>query len=266
MERKAAAHAVSSNGYPGSLVSFNARVTMTIGEIWLALALLALFLVSLVSVRVAYCCGVTDGYGYSKEPNCPGYAKAGDYLKAVMSHRWPELKQPAQVRRCSLVGVYVNGVPIEWVVMGVTKAEVVCKVTTLVNTTFGGDFKKAFDHYARGGSVAESAVMQILADAGVGSGIGARLVRYAAAGEIIDLLDTDGDGAIQWPEFNAVFTGRIGVESPAEPTEADMMAAYNAGKQLAHDQKKGMGTPNPYPDGSKLQAEFHRGWRDNVGY
>lgn len=35
--------------------------------------------------------GVTDGYGYAKEPDCPGYKAAGDYLKATMSHRWPEL-------------------------------------------------------------------------------------------------------------------------------------------------------------------------------
>lgn len=51
-----------------------------------------------------------------------------------------------------------------------------------------------------------------------------------------------------------------------EPGPGDMMAAYNAGKQYASDQKRDKGTPNPYPEGSKLNAEFHRGWRDHVGY
>lgn len=37
--------------------------------------------------------GVTDGYGYSKEPNCPGYAKAGDYLRRNMAYRWSELRE-----------------------------------------------------------------------------------------------------------------------------------------------------------------------------
>jgi uncharacterized protein YodC (DUF2158 family) len=52
----------------------------------------------------------------------------------------------------------------------------------------------------------------------------------------------------------------------AEPGPGDMMRAYNAGKQYAHDQKQHKGTPNPYPEGSKLHGEFHRGWRDSVGY
>lgn len=39
----------------------------------------------------AYRNGVTDGFGYAMEPNCPGYRKAGEYLKKHMAHRWPEL-------------------------------------------------------------------------------------------------------------------------------------------------------------------------------
>jgi hypothetical protein len=45
-----------------------------------------------VAIRAAYHNGVTDGYGYSKEPFCPGYAAAGRYLRKYMAHRWHELR------------------------------------------------------------------------------------------------------------------------------------------------------------------------------
>lgn len=56
---------------------------------WGLLVLLAL--ASFAGCRAAYTNGVTDGYGYSREPNCPGYAAAGGYLRKYMAHRWPEL-------------------------------------------------------------------------------------------------------------------------------------------------------------------------------
>ena len=43
------------------------------------------------NIRAAYNNGVTDGYGFSQEPTCPGYAKAGRYLLRYMRHRWPQL-------------------------------------------------------------------------------------------------------------------------------------------------------------------------------
>ncbi len=49
--------------------------------------------VALLSQGAAYRNGCTDGYGYSKEPNCPGYKRAGEYLKRVMAHRWHELRE-----------------------------------------------------------------------------------------------------------------------------------------------------------------------------
>lgn len=111
------------------------------------------------------------------------------------AYRWPEL------------GPFAHLLPKEETV-AITRQEVIAKVTGLVNNGYGGDFKKAFDFYAKGtGKIDEPNVLQILADAGVGSGLGCRVQRYIAAGEIIDLLDTDGDGAIHWGEFNAVFNG-----------------------------------------------------------
>jgi len=49
-------------------------------------------LFGLLVVPAAYRNGVTDGYGYAKEPGCPGYRNAGEYLRSHMAHRWPELR------------------------------------------------------------------------------------------------------------------------------------------------------------------------------
>jgi hypothetical protein len=54
------------------------------------------FAVAMISTHCAYRNGVTDGYGYAKEPGCPGYRAAGEYLKKRMAHRWPELKSQPQ--------------------------------------------------------------------------------------------------------------------------------------------------------------------------
>jgi len=43
------------------------------------------------TIEMAYYNGATDGYGFAKEPNNPGYKKAGRYLLRWMRHRWPEL-------------------------------------------------------------------------------------------------------------------------------------------------------------------------------
>ncbi len=52
---------------------------------------LMLLFVFLMAVSAAYSNGVHDGYGFSKEPNNPGYQKAASILQHS-SHRWPELK------------------------------------------------------------------------------------------------------------------------------------------------------------------------------
>lgn len=49
-------------------------------------------ILAVIGMRAAYRNGVTDGYGYSREPLCPGYAAAGEWLRACMMHRWPELR------------------------------------------------------------------------------------------------------------------------------------------------------------------------------
>jgi hypothetical protein len=40
---------------------------------------------------LVYTNGVVDGYGYSREPENPGYRTAGEYLRRYFAHRWSEL-------------------------------------------------------------------------------------------------------------------------------------------------------------------------------
>ena len=82
--------------------------------------------------------------------------------------------------------------------------ELKTKVGGLVTKKFGGDYKKAFDHYDadKNGTVDKHELVQLLADAGVGNGI----TRGAWASKIIEKLDQDGDTAIAWGEFQTVFT------------------------------------------------------------
>lgn len=48
---------------------------------------------SLIAGIYAYRNGVTDGYGFAREPNNPGYRRAGEYLRRNMAHRWEELRK-----------------------------------------------------------------------------------------------------------------------------------------------------------------------------
>ena len=52
------------------------------------------FLIS--SLRAAYYYGVDDGYGFSREPNNPGYQKAGAYLKQQWRFGSPTLHGQAK--------------------------------------------------------------------------------------------------------------------------------------------------------------------------
>ena len=65
---------------------------MTPIEIVLLIAFVSLAFFSLLAQGAAYRNGVTDGYGFSKEPTCPGYRTAGHHLRTTMAHRWPELR------------------------------------------------------------------------------------------------------------------------------------------------------------------------------
>jgi hypothetical protein len=65
---------------------------MTNAEITLLVLLGLVFILAVLEHAAAYRCGVHDGYGYSRDPGCPGYQKAGEYLRRTMAHRWPELR------------------------------------------------------------------------------------------------------------------------------------------------------------------------------
>jgi hypothetical protein len=57
-------------------------VAGSLGLAWLMVA----------AANAAYRNGCNDGYGYSREPENPGYEKAEVYLRKYCAHRWPELK------------------------------------------------------------------------------------------------------------------------------------------------------------------------------
>lgn len=59
--------------------------------VWTLLILFALLCSR--AINAAYRNGCCDGYGYSREPNNPGYRHAREYLTKHMTHRWPELKE-----------------------------------------------------------------------------------------------------------------------------------------------------------------------------
>ena len=85
-------------------------------------------------------------------------------------------------------------------------AELKSKVGTLVGKQFGGDYKKAFEHYDadHDGAIDKGELGALLKDASVGNGV----TRGAWAKGIIEKLDHSGDGKIDWTEFEAVATGR----------------------------------------------------------
>jgi EF-hand domain pair len=78
------------------------------------------------------------------------------------------------------------------------------KVSALVATKFGGDYKKAFDHYDadHDGGVDKSELGRLLSDAGVGNAF----TRGAWTSGIITKLDSSKDAKIEWSEFEAVFS------------------------------------------------------------
>lgn len=71
---------------------------MTALEFILYAALFIVGILAHIAVYAAYQNGVTDGYGYAREPRNPGYKQAGEYLRKYMAHRWSELRiQPPGV-------------------------------------------------------------------------------------------------------------------------------------------------------------------------
>ncbi len=76
------------------------------------------------------------------------------------------------------------------------------KVTALVATRFGGDYRAAFDHFDanRDGVIDNDELKALLKEAGIGSG----LTRWAWAKGVMDEADTDKSGTISWAEFETL--------------------------------------------------------------
>ncbi len=84
-----------------------------------------------------------------------------------------------------------------------TRQEVINKVSALVNQKWKGDYKAAFDaeDTDKDGRISRDELENILTEAGVGF----RITRWAVAKEVMDCLDLNNDGFIQWKEFDSVF-------------------------------------------------------------
>jgi Ca2+-binding EF-hand superfamily protein len=83
------------------------------------------------------------------------------------------------------------------------RQEIYDKVTALVKTRFGGDYRAAFADYDTDGNgrIDKDELKALLKDAGIGSG----LTRWAWAKGIMGEVDTNADGGISWEEFEVVF-------------------------------------------------------------
>ena len=86
-------------------------------------------------------------------------------------------------------------------------AEIQSKVAEMVTTTYGGDYRKAFDHYdkltTQNGRVDTDAIVKMLEDAGVKERLVAGHGKMASG--VIEEFDKSGDKEISWEEFQAVF-------------------------------------------------------------
>jgi Ca2+-binding EF-hand superfamily protein len=82
------------------------------------------------------------------------------------------------------------------------KRELEEKVTALVTTRFGGDYRAAFTHFDANsdGVIDNDELKTLLKEAGIGSG----LTRWAWAKGVMDEADTDKSGTISWAEFEAL--------------------------------------------------------------
>lgn len=83
--------------------------------------------------------------------------------------------------------------------MNSPRTQVVEKLNALVQREFGGDRRRAFDHYDRdrSGTVSVAELTDLLVDAKVGSS----LTRVHWAEGIVAVLDTDLDGEISFQEL-----------------------------------------------------------------
>lgn len=81
------------------------------------------------------------------------------------------------------------------------------KVQRLVERRFGGDYRSAFDHYdgSNGRGISRKELLRLLDDAGIGN----LVTRGVWADGILEKIDAqhgNGDGRIQWPEFQRVIS------------------------------------------------------------
>jgi Ca2+-binding EF-hand superfamily protein len=76
--------------------------------------------------------------------------------------------------------------------------ELQTKIAALVRSSYGGDYKQAFDHYdADRTGIDADQLKQLLSDADIGN----IFTRGSWVSGIMDKLDVNRDGRIAWDEF-----------------------------------------------------------------
>lgn len=143
---------------------------------------------------------------------------------------------------------------------------VIRKVTTFVNYHYAGDWRKAFDvrDTDGDGKISTDELETLLDAAKVGFG----LTRWKIAESILAELDADRDGFVQWPEFQAVFSGAAAAPFVPNNSAESLMLAYAEGRAYAKALTKNdpAAKSNPYPNGCAQWNEFERGYGDARGY
>ncbi|MBM4374671.1 MAG: hypothetical protein FJ095_06275 [Deltaproteobacteria bacterium] len=82
------------------------------------------------------------------------------------------------------------------------EAELIEKVTRLVDSRFKSDWRRAFDHYSSGSTavVDRDQLIKLLDDAGIGNWV----TRGAWADGVPNKMVTNGDKCVSWTEFQSV--------------------------------------------------------------
>jgi hypothetical protein len=95
-------------------------------------------------------------------------------------------------------------------------AELMNKVTDLVQSQFSGNWQQAFDHYAGpNGEIDRSRLATLLGDANIGN----MFTRPMWVSGVMSRFDTDQSDGISWEEFQAGTGGASSGNVPLPPSD-----------------------------------------------
>jgi hypothetical protein len=127
------------------------------------------------------------------------------------------------------------------------------KIKKLVDSKFGGDYKKAFTHYDENNnkSINAEELEKLLKDADVGNW--ATRSRWVSG--IIKRLDTNKNGEIEWSEFNAVIKESEKKTTTVQPKLIPEQIAPMIQRQAEPDEEEEESIQTKLSDGALLQRQ-----------